>query len=50
MQIPIILHTAAAGEVPGLSPYYDAVIAKPSTFEDQLRVIRTLLSNKPRSH
>jgi DNA-binding response OmpR family regulator len=42
--IPIVMHTAASGAVPGLGLHYDALIAKPSTFENQLSVIQALLS------
>jgi two-component system, sensor histidine kinase ChiS len=44
--IPIILHTAAGIEVPGLGKLFDALIRKPSTFDDQLAIIETLLSRR----
>lgn len=48
--IPIILHTAAGVQVPGLGQHYDALIPKPSTLEDQLKVIHALLARKPAGH
>lgn len=42
--IPIVLHTAAGFEVPGLGKFYDALIAKPSTIEQQMSVVHELLS------
>jgi CheY-like chemotaxis protein len=43
-EIPIVLHTAAGVEVPGLGQHYDALIRKPSTFDGQLEVIQALLA------
>jgi CheY-like chemotaxis protein len=46
--IPIILHTAAGDDAPGLGTCYDLLLPKPSTFEDQLAAVETLLARRAR--
>jgi DNA-binding response OmpR family regulator len=46
--VPIILHTAAGAEAPGLGTCYDLLLPKPCSFEEQLAAVQALLAGRSR--